>query len=130
MMIITCQLIYIIITNVEHMVVVTNLLHFVDIKIEVKMKFDVTTELTCVSSKWSVIFHVVSDEIQIEKSTQVPIWRRSLPKKISNFFAPFQWPIGSIKFFPQVYKGLMLFNSTCECLILTLDLFFWSILPL
>ena len=51
MMIIICQLIDFIVTNVEHMVVVTNLLHFVDIKIEVKMKFDVTTELTCVSSK-------------------------------------------------------------------------------
>ena len=73
MMIIICQLIDFIVTNVEHMVVVTNLWHFVDIKIEVKMKFDITTELTCVSSKWSVIFHVVSDEIQIEKSTQVPI---------------------------------------------------------
>ena len=73
MMMITCQLIYIIVTNVEHMVVVTNLLHFVDLKIEVKIMFDVTTEFTCVSSKWSVIFHVDSDEIQIEKSTQVPI---------------------------------------------------------
>ena len=129
-MIIICQLIDFIVTNVEHMVVVTNLLHFVDIKIEVKMKFDVTTELTCVSSKWSVIFHVVSDKIQIEKSTQVLIWRRSLPKKVRHFFVPFQWPIGSIKFCPQVYKGLMLFNSTCECLILTLNLFFLSILPL
>ena len=129
-MIIICQLIDFIITNVEHMVVVTNLLHFVDLKIEIKIIFDVTTEVTCVSSKWSVIFHVVSDEIQIEKSTQVPILRRILPKKISNFFVPFQWPIGSIKFFPQVCKGLMLFNSTCECLILTLTLLFWSILPL
>ena len=40
MMIIICQLIDFIITNVEHMVVVTNLLHFVHIKIEVKIIFD------------------------------------------------------------------------------------------
>ena len=73
MMIIICQLIDFIVTNVEHMVVVTNLLHFVHLKIEVKIIFDVTTELTRVSFKWSVIILVVSDELQIEKSTQVPI---------------------------------------------------------
>ena len=129
-MIIICQLIDFIVTNVEHMVVVTNLLHFVDLKIEVKIIFDVTTELTCVSSKWSVIFLVVSDELQIENPFKSQSGGEVYQKKISDFFVPFQWPIGSIKFFPQVYKGLMLFNSTCECLILTLNLFFWSILPL
>ena len=81
MMIIICQLIDFIVTNVEHMVVVTNLLHFVDLKIEVKIIFDVTTELTCVSSKWSVIFYVVSDEIQIEKPTQVPTGGEDYQKK-------------------------------------------------
>ena len=47
MMIMTSQLIDFIITNVELMVNVTNLLYFVDLKII----FDVTTKLTCVSSK-------------------------------------------------------------------------------
>ena len=48
-------------------------------------------------------------------------------KKISSFLVPFQWPICSIKFFPQVYKCLMLFNSPFECLIWILKIFFWSI---
>ena len=53
---------------VEHMVVVTNLFHFVDLKIEAKIIFDMSTEFTCVSSNRSVMFQVVSDKIQIDKS--------------------------------------------------------------
>ena len=53
---------------VKHMVVVTNLFHFVDLKIEAKIIFDMSIELTCVSSKWSVMFQVASDKIQMEKS--------------------------------------------------------------
>ena len=51
MMIIICHVIDIIVTNVERIVVVRNLLPFVELKIEVKIMFDVNTELTCVSSK-------------------------------------------------------------------------------
>ena len=90
------------------MVVLTNLLHFVDLKIDVKIILDVTTELICVSSKWSVILHVVFDEIQIENPLQSQSGGEVYKKKISNFFVPFQWQIGSIKFFPHVYKGFML----------------------
>ena len=50
------------------MVVVTNLFHFVDLKIETKIIFDMSSELACVSSKLSVMFQVSSDKIQIEKS--------------------------------------------------------------
>ena len=53
---------------VELMVVVTNLFHFVDLKIEAKIIFDMSTEFTCVSSNRSVMFQVVSDKIQIDKS--------------------------------------------------------------
>ena len=35
----------------EHIVFVTNLFHFVDLQNYVKIIFDISTELTCVSSK-------------------------------------------------------------------------------
>ena len=72
---------------VKHMVVVTNLFHFVDLKIEAKIIFDMSTELTCVSSKWSVMFQVASDKIQIEKSNIDKIWGRGPPKKNSAIFS-------------------------------------------
>ena len=69
------------------MVVVTNLFHFVDLKIEAKIIFDVSTKLACVSSKWSVMFQVASDKIQIVKSNIDKIRGRGPPeKKIQRFF--------------------------------------------
>ena len=69
------------------MVVVTSVFHIVGLKIEAKIIFDMSTELSCVSSKWSVMFQVASDKIQIEKSNLDKIWGRGPPKKrFSDFF--------------------------------------------
>ena len=106
----------------DHIVFVTNVFSFVAILFGVKIKFDITSEFVCVSSKWLVMFHVISHQIQIEKSTLFPIWRRSQPKiKFSDFPRPFQWPNKSIISSPHIYECLMLFNSNFECTIWTLN---------
>ena len=93
----------------EHMVVVTSVFHIVGLKIEAKIIFDMSTELSCVSSKWSVMFQVASDKIQIEKSNLDKIWGRGPPeKKFSDFFRPFYWLNSSIKSSPHIHERLML----------------------
>ena len=57
----------------EHIAFVTKLFNFVDLQIDVKIIFDISTELIYVSSKWSVMFHLVSAYILIEKSNLVQI---------------------------------------------------------
>ena len=57
----------------ERVVVVTNLFHFEDLKIEAKIIFDMSTEFTCVSYKWSVMFQIVSDKIQVKFKLKNPI---------------------------------------------------------
>ena len=53
---------------------VTNVCHFVDLKIDVMIIFDVTTELTCVFNLMiSYIFHVDYDEIHIENPLKYAI---------------------------------------------------------
>ena len=90
------------------MVVVTNLFHFIDLKIEAKIIFDMSTELACVSSKWSVMFQVASDKIQIEKSNLDKIWGRGPPqKKFSDFFRPFYWLNSSINYSSLINELLM-----------------------
>ena len=87
----------------DHIVFVTNVFSFVAILFGVKIKFDITSEFVCVSSKWLVMFHFISHKIQIEKSTLFPIWRRSQPKiKFSDFPRPFHWPNKSIISSPHI----------------------------
>ena len=50
----------------DHIVFVTNVFSFVAILFGVKIKFDITSEFVCVSSKWLVMFHVISHKIQIK----------------------------------------------------------------
>ena len=91
------------------MVVVTNLFHFVDLKIEAKIISNMSTEFTCVSSKWSVMFQVASDKIQIEKSNLDKIWGRDpTEKKFNDFFMPFYWLNSSIKYSSHINELLML----------------------
>ena len=115
----------------DHIVFVSNVFSFVAILFGVKIKFDITSEFVCVSSKWLVMFHVISHKIQIEKSTLFPIWRRSQPKiKFSDFPWPFHWPNKSIISSPHIYECLMLFNSNFGCIIWTLNFSSWTILCL